>query len=134
MKARCYNPNSKDWLRYGGRGIGICDRWINNFRAFWRDMGSTYQPGLQIDRIDNDGNYEPTNCRWATRKEQARNTRNNRIIQTPWGNIPIAQAAEIASIPSPTLEWRLRKNWPQNKLFVPSREKRKPWENKKPPL
>jgi hypothetical protein len=80
MKTRCYNPNTEDFKNYGGRGISVCDEWRADFAAF-RDwaLENGYRDDLTIDRIDNDGNYEPGNCRWATRTEQNRNTRRQAV-------------------------------------------------------
>ena len=74
MKARCYNPKNKSYLDYGGRGIQICDRWLD-INNFIEDMYPSYQEGLSIDRIEVNGNYEPDNCRWTTQTIQMRNTR-----------------------------------------------------------
>ncbi len=72
MKARCTNPNGNRWRHYGGRGIRVCDRWFNSFENFLADMGER-PADRSIDRIDNDGNYEPANCRWATPTQQIHN-------------------------------------------------------------
>src|SRR5437879_5828925 len=74
MKTRCYNKKRPEYPRYGGRGIKVCDSWLHSFTNFFADMG-VKPKGFSIDRVDNDGNYEPRNCRWATRLQQARNMR-----------------------------------------------------------
>ena len=80
MKSRCYNPNRKKYKDYGGRGIKVCDRWLNSFENFLQDMGERPK-GKTLDRINNDGNYEPNNCRWATIVEQRINQRRMKQIK-----------------------------------------------------
>ena len=75
MKARCYKKNNKAYKDYGGRGITICDRWLESFENFYADMGDRLSPQHSIDRINNNGNYEPDNCRWATKQVQNQNHR-----------------------------------------------------------
>lgn len=75
MRQRCYNKNSTDYKHWGGRGITMCNRWRNSFTAFIEDMGPKPTQYHSLDRIDNEGNYKPSNCRWATDLQQARNTR-----------------------------------------------------------
>ena len=81
MKQRCANKRCKSYPNYGGRGIKVCDRWLNSFEKFKEDMFDTWKKGLTIERIDNNRDYTPDNCRWATRAEQSRNKRNNRTYQ-----------------------------------------------------
>lgn len=86
MRARCLYPSGARWKHYGGRGISVCDEW-GTFKPFYDwSMANGWQPGLQIDRIDNDGNYEPGNCRWATRTEQA-NNRSATVMLSAFGEV-----------------------------------------------
>lgn len=82
MKTRCYNPKASKFANHGGRGIKVCDRWLNSFHNFIEDMGFAPTDKHTIDRFpNNDGDYEKNNCRWATNKEQSNNRRNNRVIE-----------------------------------------------------
>jgi hypothetical protein len=106
LKQRCLNPRNRKWKDYGGRGIKVCDRWRNSFEAFLADMGRR-PPGLTIDRINNDGDYEPSNCRWATPKEQARNRRNAALILVDGCNMTLTEAATTLGITVSAVRWRL---------------------------
>lgn len=104
---RCTNPNAKDYPRYGGRGITVCERWANSFTAFYDDMGDR-PDGMQIDRIDNSRGYEPGNCRWVTSRENNRNRRDSVYVEFRGERIHICQLAERYGISRTTLAWRLR--------------------------
>lgn len=87
MLARCYNPNVRNYESYGGRGITVCERWLHSFENFLADIGRR-PPGLSLDRINNDGNYGPENCRWATLREQNQNTRTNKFLTFKGETLP----------------------------------------------
>lgn len=110
MMARCYNESNPHYRNYGGRGIGVAERWhdVVNFEA---DVASSYVRGLSIDRKDNDKGYGPDNFRWATKSEQQNNRRTNRRIETPRGVMTIAEAAREFGIKDRTLRHRLRAGW-----------------------
>lgn len=96
MKTRCYNVNASNYYLYGGRGIKVCDRWFNSFENFFADMGMRPSAEHSLDRYPNvNGDYELSNCRWATKIEQARNKRNNRIINYNGKMIPIWELSDI---------------------------------------
>lgn len=109
MKKRTRSPDSVDFHRYGARGIDVCERWLA-FENFLADMGEC-PPKKTLERINNDGNYGPGNCRWATRTEQARNTRTNRLITFRGETRPAAAWAEITGLKSATIRWRLSRGW-----------------------
>ena len=116
IKERCLNPNNGAYLGYGGRGIKVCDRWLK-FENFYEDMGNIPGSGYSIDRIDNEGDYCPENCRWATRKEQNRNKRNNRIIEI--GNVSksLADWVDQYGVNYNTAKTRLCRGWLPEKVF-----------------
>lgn len=108
MVQRCTNPNNPDWGHYGGRGIVVCDEWLT-FENFYRDMGDCPPWGHSIDRRDNDGGYSVNNCRWATRKEQDRNKRTNRLLTHRGETKCLTEWAEVFDIHPATLFARLHK-------------------------
>lgn len=124
LKQRCLNPNGSDYPDYGGKGVTVCDRWLD-FENFLADMGERPE-GTTLDRFPNrNGDYEPGNCRWATLRQQANNRSNNRIIQTPRGPMTIGEAAALTGINKVTLKSRADHNWPAADMFDPPNRKRK---------
>ena len=112
MLKRCYLVTSKDYDRYGGRGITICDEWKNDFKAFYEwAMANGYEDNLSIDRIDVNGNYQPENCRWITNKQQANNKRSNKLITYNGKTHNITEWANILNIPRYLIYNRLKANW-----------------------
>lgn len=116
MLSRCFNANTKSYHRYGGRGITVCAEWRRDFSAFLEHIGPMPTPGLELDRINNDGNYEPGNVRWATMKEQARNRRNNRLIEFNGETICLQAWADRLGIRHNTLLKRLNKHGVEHAL------------------
>ncbi len=110
-KTRCYNKGRLDYKYYGGRGIKVCDRWLNSFENFREDMGSTWKKGLSIDRIDVDGNYEPGNCRWVHVGRQSGNRRSNRLLTFEGKTKTIADWAELLGMSRYTLYYRMNNGW-----------------------
>ena len=106
---RCSLPTHQAWANYGGRGITVCQRWKESFREFWADMGPTYEPGLTIDRIDNEQGYFPENCHWATYKQQANNRRNSLLVLASSGLISVSEASRRLGISRSTLHYRAKK-------------------------
>jgi hypothetical protein len=111
MLNRCENPENESYGNYGGRGIRVCERWRGSFLAFLEDMGPRPSPGLSINRIDNDGDYEPGNCCWATSREQMRNTRSNALVEHDGETLCIAEWAERYGISPSLLRGRLMAGW-----------------------
>ena len=112
MRRRCLNPADSGWPKYGGRGIKVCARWMV-FAAFFADMGARPDPKLTLERIDNNGNYEPGNCKWATRAEQAANKRPPRLKLLTLDGVTLSKAAwaKRLGIKPATIYQRLRYGW-----------------------
>lgn len=110
MKQRCTNPNNQNYADYGGRGIKVCERWLNNFENFLEDMGERPK-GHSIERVDNDGDYEPGNCRWASQRQQVNNTRQNRYLKFNGRSQTISQWARETGIERRTILRRLKLGW-----------------------
>lgn len=121
FKGRCLNPKDRSYPDYGGRGITVCERWLS-YENFLEDMGRRPSAKHTLDRVDNSGNYEPGNCRWATRKEQANN---RRVAKTArWLTHPVtgerrifAEWVRVLGVPSSTLANRIARGWPLDRVL-----------------
>lgn len=116
MKTRCENEKCPAYKNYGGRGITVCERW-QSFSSFYEDMGTSPE-GTSIDRINNDGNYEPGNCRWANRSEQARNKRNSRMLKVDHVQKTAAEWAEEYGIAINTILQRISYGWTEKEAVT----------------
>ncbi len=115
MLSRCRNKNVPEYPRYGGSGIQVCERW-SKFENFLSDMGIR-PSGTSLDRIDNRGNYEPSNCRWATRRQQSRNTKQNVIIRQDDETHCLLEWSEILDVHINTLYKRIHKGWSVERIL-----------------
>lgn len=106
-KARCYLPTNQRYQHYGARGIKMCAAWVESFAAFFADMGRKPSARHSLDRLDNDGHYEPGNCRWATPEEQNNNRSINRHVDVNGDRLTVAQASRRTGIPHGTILSRL---------------------------
>lgn len=110
MVTRCHNPKASNWSHYGGRGIAVCSRWRESFSAFLADMGAA-PDHLTLDRINPDGPYEPSNCRWSTMQEQAGNKRNTLLIAVDGQRMTLSQACARFGVSYSVLHSRLAEGW-----------------------
>ena len=119
MIDRCYNPKAASYVSHGGRGITVCKRWLDSFSNFFEDMGRS-ENKKQLDRIDNNGNYESSNCRWVTSKENCNNKRTN-VMLTAFGKTQTAQQwAEEYGIDHKKFRQRLRRDgWTIERALLP---------------
>ncbi|MFA7177604.1 MAG: hypothetical protein WC114_10175 [Smithellaceae bacterium] len=118
MIQRCVNKNHKHYHNYGGRGIKVCERWRNSFAAFLEDLGPRPSANHSIDRIDNNGDYCPENCRWATKAEQVRNTRRNRLVAFRGETLCVADLARRHGLTPQALQGRLNAGWPVERAIT----------------
>jgi hypothetical protein len=119
MKSRCYAKTNNSYKNYGYRGIVICDEWRYNFQNFYKwAMTNGYADNLTIDRTNVNGNYEPANCKWATYQQQENNRRDTVFLNICGCRKPITEWSEMVGIGSATIEWRIRKHWPFEQLFI----------------
>jgi hypothetical protein len=129
MKARCHNPKAAAFAFYGGRGITVCDQWnaSDGFESFYAHVGVAPSLKHTLDRIDNSRGYEPGNVRWATRKEQSRNMRSNRLVTIGQDTRTLAEWIEILGLNNERVWSRLRHGWdPEEAFFAPKMERTAP--------
>lgn len=124
MKARCLNPNNPRWSSYGGRGIRVCQRWQHSFKSFYDDMGPR-PAGTSLERVDNNGDYKPSNCVWATPKQQQNNMRSNVFVEHEGRRLTVTQWAREVGIGVGTVRARLRRGWTVQEMLNPDTSKQR---------
>lgn len=117
MKQRCLNSNNPSYPLYGGRGIKVCERWLV-FENFAMDMGPR-PDGMELERLDNNGDYEKANCKWETHKRNCRNKRNMRLIQAFGQTLCLSEWSEKTGMPPRTIYSRLRRGWSPERSVSP---------------
>ena len=117
MRQRCHYPQDINYKNYGARGIRVCNRWMNSFESFYSDMGDR-PDGTSLDRINNDGNYEPGNCAWATKPEQGTNQRTNRFIEHDGQRLTLMQWSRQTGLSKHTISMRIKKGWSIDKALT----------------
>ncbi len=120
MRARCLDKNASGYERYGGRGIKVCKRWICSYENFLRDMGRRQSTSHSIERRRNNGNYTPSNCFWATRTQQCRNTCSNRLLTL---TMPVVEWCDLCNLKYTTISNRIKNGWStKDALMTPARK------------
>lgn len=117
MLSRCRNPQNKDFPYYGGRGIAVCDRWLK-FENFFADTGTPPTPQHTLDRIDNDGGYNPENCRWATPNQQSNNRRYCHLLTLNGQTLNIQQWASLLHVKKSLIYGRIRSGWTEEQALT----------------
>jgi hypothetical protein len=124
MRLRCTDPNHEAWSSYGGRGITVCQRWLDSPAAFLADMGRKPSPAHELDRRDNDRGYEPGNCRWVLRPVNCRNRRSSRLLTHNGETLAVVAWSERTGINAAALLKRLDAGWAVDRaLTTPVRHK-----------
>jgi len=122
MRQRCINPTNESYPNYGGRGISVCDDWVDSFETFYSDMGAKPE-GRSLDRVDNNGDYNKDNCRWATKTEQDNNKRTNKLLTYDERTQTLAQWCSELNLSSTAVAYRLRNGWStKDALTIPIRK------------
>jgi hypothetical protein len=124
MRLRCTVPTNQAWKDYGGRGITVCEAWLDDPTQFYRDMGPKPSPKHELDRIDNNAGYSPANCHWVLRAENCRNRRSNHRIEHDGDSLTVSEWAERTGLSESLLQARLKLGWDVSRMLtVPARQK-----------
>lgn len=124
MRNRCTNPSNERYPRYGGRGVQVCGRWLESFANFLEDMGRRPGPEYSLERLNNDGNYEVSNCKWVSKIDQANNTINNIRYTHKGKTLTLAQWSRETGLSQGCLGYRHRQGWSvEDMLSIPAKKK-----------